>query len=87
MSSKDAKKEETESDSEDDHDNLADSMVESSKQKKLNKFSLSLKLESLKKVQLQLFRYLEDQDHLHFSLCGSSKSEDKSFARASVQLG
>ncbi|GKC94167.1 hypothetical protein Tco_1159609 [Tanacetum coccineum] len=38
MSSKDAEEEETESDSEDDHANPADSMVESSKQKKLKKF-------------------------------------------------
>ncbi|GKC72831.1 hypothetical protein Tco_1118714 [Tanacetum coccineum] len=41
-------------------------------------------LESLKNVQLQFFRYLEDQDHLHFSLCGSTETEDKTLARASV---
>nr|GEW52353.1 hypothetical protein [Tanacetum cinerariifolium] len=39
MSSKDAEDKETESDSEDDHDNLAETMTESSKQKKLKKFS------------------------------------------------
>ncbi|GKG34125.1 hypothetical protein Tco_0434284, partial [Tanacetum coccineum] len=39
MSSKDAEEEETESDFEDDHANPADSMVETSKQKKLKKFS------------------------------------------------
>ncbi|GKC99982.1 hypothetical protein Tco_1170257 [Tanacetum coccineum] len=39
MSSKDAKEEETESDSKDDHANPADSMVETSKPKKLNKLS------------------------------------------------
>ncbi|GJU98249.1 hypothetical protein Tco_1327520 [Tanacetum coccineum] len=39
MSSKDAEEEETESNSEDDHANPSDSMVESSKQKKLKKFS------------------------------------------------
>ncbi|GJV71368.1 hypothetical protein Tco_1491363 [Tanacetum coccineum] len=39
MSSKDVEEEETESDSEDDHANPADSIVESSKQKKLKKFS------------------------------------------------
>ncbi|GKE73177.1 hypothetical protein Tco_1535218 [Tanacetum coccineum] len=39
MSSKDAEEEETESDSEDDHANPFDSMVETSKQKKLKKFS------------------------------------------------
>ncbi|GJV62467.1 hypothetical protein Tco_1468567 [Tanacetum coccineum] len=44
MSSKDAEEEETKSDSNYDHANPADSMVESSKQKKLNKFSLSLKV-------------------------------------------
>ncbi|GJY24872.1 hypothetical protein Tco_0398530 [Tanacetum coccineum] len=44
-------------------------------------------LESLKKVQLQFFRYLEDKDHLHFSLCGGSKTKDKTLARASVQPG
>ncbi|GJW80676.1 retrovirus-related pol polyprotein from transposon TNT 1-94 [Tanacetum coccineum] len=32
-------------------------------------------------------RYLEDQEHLHFSLCGGSETEDKSLARASVQFG
>ncbi|GJV22195.1 hypothetical protein Tco_1371215 [Tanacetum coccineum] len=31
--------------------------------------------------------YLEDQDHLHFNLCGSSETEDKTLTRASVQLG
>ncbi|GKA20763.1 hypothetical protein Tco_0700752 [Tanacetum coccineum] len=46
-----------------------------------------VQLESLKKVQLQLFRYLEDQDHLRFSLCCGSKTEDTSLARALVQLG
>ncbi|GKF82932.1 hypothetical protein Tco_0244588, partial [Tanacetum coccineum] len=46
-----------------------------------------VQLESLKKVQLQFFRYLEDQDHLHFSLCGGTDAEDKTLARASVQLG
>ncbi|GJZ05123.1 syntaxin-124-like protein [Tanacetum coccineum] len=44
-------------------------------------------LESLKKVQLQFFRYLEDQDHLHFSLCDGTETEDKTLARASVQHG
>ncbi|GKC14127.1 hypothetical protein Tco_1010909, partial [Tanacetum coccineum] len=39
MSSKDAKEEETKSDSEDDHANPTNFMVESSKQKKLKKFS------------------------------------------------
>ncbi|GJT56099.1 hypothetical protein Tco_0991153 [Tanacetum coccineum] len=39
MSSKDAEDEETKSDSKDDHANLADSMIECSKQKKLKKFS------------------------------------------------
>nr|GEZ58833.1 hypothetical protein [Tanacetum cinerariifolium] len=39
ISSKDAKDEETKSDSEDDHANLTNSMVESSKQKKLKNFS------------------------------------------------
>nr|GEZ59258.1 hypothetical protein [Tanacetum cinerariifolium]GFA22170.1 hypothetical protein [Tanacetum cinerariifolium] len=43
MSSKDAKDEETKSDSEDDHANLTDSMVESSKQKKLKNFSFVTK--------------------------------------------
>ncbi|GKB91592.1 ribonuclease H-like domain-containing protein [Tanacetum coccineum] len=38
------------------------------------------------KLQLQFFKYLEDQDHIHFSLCGSTKTEDKTLARASVQL-
>ncbi|GJZ74909.1 hypothetical protein Tco_0639374 [Tanacetum coccineum] len=46
-----------------------------------------VQLESLKKVQLQFFKYLEDQDHLHFNLCGGSETEDKSLARASVQFG
>ncbi|GJY65773.1 hypothetical protein Tco_0468011 [Tanacetum coccineum] len=32
-------------------------------------------------------RYLEDQDHFYFSLCGGTKNEDKTLARASVQLG
>ncbi|GKA62203.1 hypothetical protein Tco_0761722 [Tanacetum coccineum] len=32
-------------------------------------------------------RYLEDQDHLHFYLCGGIETEDKSLATASVQLG
>ncbi|GKA97372.1 retrovirus-related pol polyprotein from transposon TNT 1-94, partial [Tanacetum coccineum] len=48
--------------------------------------SMRHELESLKKVQLQFFRYLEDQDHLHFSLCGGSETEYKTLARASVQL-
>nr|GEV58880.1 hypothetical protein [Tanacetum cinerariifolium] len=39
MTSKDAEEEETECDSEDDHANLANSMVETSKQNKLKKFS------------------------------------------------
>nr|GEV29556.1 hypothetical protein [Tanacetum cinerariifolium] len=39
MTSKDAEEEKTESDSKDDHGNPADSMVKSSKQKKLKKFS------------------------------------------------
>ncbi|GJR44452.1 hypothetical protein Tco_1312555 [Tanacetum coccineum] len=43
--------------------------------------------ESLRKVQLQFFWYLEDQDHLHFSLCGDIETEDETLARASVQLG
>ncbi|GJW66500.1 retrovirus-related pol polyprotein from transposon TNT 1-94 [Tanacetum coccineum] len=43
MSSKDAKEEETESDSKNDHANPADSMVETSKQKKLKKFSFVTK--------------------------------------------
>ncbi|GKA42482.1 hypothetical protein Tco_0735142 [Tanacetum coccineum] len=41
--------------------------------------------ESLKK--LQFYGYLEDQDHLHFSLCDDTETEDKTLARASVQLG
>ncbi|GKE57930.1 hypothetical protein Tco_1497115, partial [Tanacetum coccineum] len=32
-------------------------------------------------------RYLEDQDHFHFSLCGGTENEDKTLARALVQLG
>ncbi|GJR38579.1 hypothetical protein Tco_1214263 [Tanacetum coccineum] len=44
-------------------------------------------LDSLKKVQLQFFRYLEYQDHLHFILCGGTETEDKTLARASVQHG
>ncbi|GKD17071.1 hypothetical protein Tco_1206229, partial [Tanacetum coccineum] len=43
MSSKDAEDEETESDSEDDHANPVVSMVESSKQKKMKKFSFITK--------------------------------------------
>ncbi|GJW44282.1 hypothetical protein Tco_0073081 [Tanacetum coccineum] len=115
MSSKDAEVEETESDSKDDHANPADSMVETSNQKKLKKFSFvtkggeqiqfivekieeqkrieeSIKAELVKqevkkKVQHQFFRYSEDQDHLHFSLCGGSETEDKTLAKASVQIG
>ncbi|GJS64085.1 hypothetical protein Tco_0678649 [Tanacetum coccineum] len=37
--------------------------------------------------KLQFFGYLEDQDHLHFSLCGSTETEDRTLASASVQLG
>ncbi|GJT73851.1 hypothetical protein Tco_1033137 [Tanacetum coccineum] len=43
----------------------------------------TVQLESLKKLQLQFLEYLEDQDHLHFSLCsGSETKEDlsKSFS-------
>ncbi|GKD53466.1 hypothetical protein Tco_1286853, partial [Tanacetum coccineum] len=29
-------------------------------------------------------RYLEDHDHIHFSLCGGTETEDKTLARASV---
>nr|GFB78230.1 hypothetical protein [Tanacetum cinerariifolium] len=43
VSSKDAKDKETESNSKDDHANLADSMVESANLKKLNKFSFVTK--------------------------------------------
>ncbi|GJW08403.1 hypothetical protein Tco_1570826 [Tanacetum coccineum] len=43
--------------------------------------------ESEGKLQLQFFGYLEDQDHLHFSLCGGTEIEDKTSARASVQFG
>ncbi|GJT97147.1 retrovirus-related pol polyprotein from transposon TNT 1-94 [Tanacetum coccineum] len=32
-------------------------------------------LESLKKLQLQFFSYLEDQDHPHFSLCSGSETK------------
>ncbi|GJY16311.1 hypothetical protein Tco_0386733 [Tanacetum coccineum] len=45
----------------------------------------TVQLESLKKLQLQLFGYLADQDHLHFSLCGGSENEEdlsKSFSSA-----
>ncbi|GJV46768.1 retrovirus-related pol polyprotein from transposon TNT 1-94 [Tanacetum coccineum] len=38
------------------------------------------------KLQLQFFGYLEEQDHFHFSLCGGTETEDKTLARASVQL-
>ncbi|GKE04459.1 hypothetical protein Tco_1396477 [Tanacetum coccineum] len=44
-------------------------------------------LESLKKVQIQFFWYLEDQDNLYFNLCGGLETEYKTLARASVQLG
>ncbi|GJS85521.1 hypothetical protein Tco_0752062 [Tanacetum coccineum] len=44
--------------------------------------------ESLRKVQLQFFWYLEDQDHLHFSLCGDIETEDETLARDfQFQLG
>ncbi|GKC58232.1 hypothetical protein Tco_1085830 [Tanacetum coccineum] len=46
-----------------------------------------VKLKSLKKLQLQFFGYLEDEDHLHFSLCDGSETEDKTLARASIHLG
>ncbi|GJX76066.1 hypothetical protein Tco_0322877 [Tanacetum coccineum] len=36
----------------------------------------TVQLESLKKVQHQFFGYLEDQDHLHFSLSGGSETEE-----------
>nr|GEV71155.1 hypothetical protein [Tanacetum cinerariifolium] len=39
------------------------------------------------KLQLQFFGFLEDRDHLHFSLCGGIETEDKTLTRASVQLG
>nr|GEU98658.1 retrovirus-related Pol polyprotein from transposon TNT 1-94 [Tanacetum cinerariifolium] len=46
-------------------------------------YQRELQLESLKKLQLQFFGYLEDQDHLHFSVCSGSETEkdlSKSFS-------
>ncbi|GJY74045.1 hypothetical protein Tco_0478476 [Tanacetum coccineum] len=71
-------------------DDLKDHSMSTKKHKSLvqhEKEEEIVGLESLKKVQLQFFRYLEDQDHLHFSLCGGTDAEDKTLARASVQLG
>ncbi|GKD20555.1 phospholipase-like, aminotransferase-like mobile domain protein, partial [Tanacetum coccineum] len=53
----------------------------------LSGFLFAFKLESLKKVQLQFSGYLEDQYHLHFSLCNGTETEDKTLEGASVQIG
>ncbi|GJV95007.1 hypothetical protein Tco_1546584 [Tanacetum coccineum] len=55
------------------------------KSPKYNSKLKTIQLESLKKLQLQFFRYLEYQDHLHFSLCGGLETEEdlsKSFSLA-----
>ncbi|GJV56861.1 hypothetical protein Tco_1457866 [Tanacetum coccineum] len=45
-------------------------------------------LNPLKQIRvIEQLRYIEDQDHLHFSLCGGTETEDKTLERASVQLG
>ncbi|GKA85799.1 retrovirus-related pol polyprotein from transposon TNT 1-94 [Tanacetum coccineum] len=53
-------------------------------------FSVAHKnLYSLKTLQLQFFGYLEDQDHLYFTLCGGSETEEdlsKSFNSGKILL-
>nr|GEU48464.1 hypothetical protein [Tanacetum cinerariifolium] len=73
MSSKDVKEEETESDSEDEHANPADFMIESSKKKKLNQFSFvteygeqihltDVKIEEQKRIEESLKAKLSKQE-------------------------
>ncbi|GJV41295.1 hypothetical protein Tco_1419735 [Tanacetum coccineum] len=45
-----------------------------------------VQFESLKKVQLQFFGNLEDQDHLHFSLCDGTETKEIKFEGDNNQI-